>query len=290
MKPKHIFQSALAVSIALTATSCTVVEDTTVLFIPESGVYQSAQTLSITLPKTATNVYLTTDTLDPVPNPACSYNGEDLQLNRATRIKLRFDVQGKTYTHDKLYVIEENPQDSGFVNRTVIETWEHFFVTEVLNKFAPPGDEDIKVQRLEDGEGGSVTLTTRILDRSIFFDIPTAGDQTYDFNFFEKVLADTGEEVMIQDGAVYGYRNEDRGYYGTAKGRRLKYAGTYNGWAEGNFDLNADGVRIGGQYDIYCTDIGCAPVPVTYALGSSGEQLIEVSPVPDANTRSCSPH
>lgn len=282
-------KAVLTAGATLAMTACGV-ESTTVVFTPESGVYPQTQTLSISLPKTATNVYLTTDTLDPVPNPACHYAGEDLVLDRATRVKLRFDVQGKTYRHDKLYVIEENPQDSQLLNRTVIEAWELFFIHQVMNQFTASGEEN-SFETLEDGDGGTATLNTRILERSIFFDIPTAGSQTYSFNFFEKTNADTSEVVMIQDGAIYGYRDEDGGYYTTmsGEGRRLKYAGTYNGWADGDFSLNAEGVRSGGHYDIYCTDPGCAQVPVTYAVGSTN-QLIEVSPVPNETTRSCSPH
>lgn len=283
-----IAKAGLVSAIGFTLASCGV-EDTTVVFTPESGNYAEAQTLSITLPKTAKNVYLTTDTVDPVPNPACSYSGEDLPLNRATIVKLRFDVQGKTYTHEKRYVIESNPQDSQLMNRTVIDVWENFFVNHVMNQFTGPSDED-SVQTLHDDDGGTVTLTTRILDRSFFFDIPTAGSQVYDFNFFEKTIPDTGEVVMIQDGNIYGYRNEDGGYFTTLShgGRTLKYAGTYNGWAIGDFSMNSDGVRSGGYYQVYCTDIGCSPIPVTYAV-SSDNHLIEISPVPDADTRSCNP-
>lgn len=274
-------------TLALALTACKTVEDTTVVFLPEAGRFQAAQTLAITLPPTARNVYLTTDTLDPVPSESCAYGGENLDLDRATLVKLRFDVQGKTYHHERLYVIDENPADSQLKNRTVIEAWENFFVSQVYRQLPPIGDEDA-TDTLTDDYGGTVTRQTRILDRSIFFDIPTAGSQTYTFNFFEKTDPDTGENINLNSGAIYGYLNEDGGYYSTVRsgGQRLKFAGTYNGWADGDFSLNAEGQTSAGHYTVFCRDYGCAATPVIYALGTE-KQLLEVSPVPNENTRRC---
>ena len=274
-------------TLALALTACKTVEDTTVVFLPEAGRFQAAQTLAITLPPTARNVYLTTDTLDPVPSESCAYGGENLDLDRATLVKLRFDVQGETYHHERLYVIDENPADSQLKNRTVIEAWENFFVSQVYRQLPPIGDEDA-TDTLTDDYGGTVTRQTRILDRSIFFDIPTAGSQTYTFNFFEKTDPDTGENINLNSGAIYGYLNEDGGYYSTVRsgGQRLKFAGTYNGWADGDFFLNAEGQTSDGHYTVFCRDYGCAATPVIYALGTE-KQLLEVSPVPNENTRRC---
>ncbi len=284
---RKIAVTAGVVAFLLPLSACKVVEDTTVVFLPEAGRFQSAQTLTITLPATARNVYLTTDTLDPVPSESCAYSGEDLVLDRATRVKLRFDVQGKTYHHQRLYVIDENPANSQFKNRTVIEAWENFFVSQVYRQLPPIGDEDA-IDTLTDDYGGTVTRVTRILDRSIFFDIPTAGSQSYAFNFFEKTDPDTGEHIVLNSGTIYGYLNEDGGYYSTERvgGEQLKFAGTYNGWADGDFILNSEGQTSAGQYTVFCRDYGCADVPVTYALGTE-KQLLEVSPVPNENTRRC---
>lgn len=281
-----ILLSVLGV-LCITVTACKVEEDVSVTFTPDAGVYTNAQTLAVRLPKTATNVYLTTDTLDPVPNSACAYSGENLPLDRATLVKLRYDVQGNTYRHERLYVIDENAEDSRLINRKVIEAWENFFVKQVFRQMPETGDQDA-THTLTDAEGGTVTRTTRILDRSIFFDIPTAGSQTYTFNFFEKTDPDTGELVMLNSGSVYGYLDEDGGYYSTtlAEGKRLKYAGTYNGWADGDFTLDAEGKTSAGHYTVFCQDYGCASTPVIYALGSA-KQLIEVSPIPNPNTRRC---
>jgi hypothetical protein len=256
--------------LALAGCKTTVVEDTTVTFMPESGRYQAAQTLTIKLPPTASNIYLTTDTLDPVANNACAYHGENLQLDRATLVKLRFDVQGKTYRHEKLYVIDENPADSHLTNRSVVEAWENFFVSQVYRQMPATGDQNA-VHTLTDAEGGTVTRDTRILSRSIFFGIPTSGSQAYRFNFFEKTDADTGEVIMINSGAIYGYRNEDYGFFTTLRdgGERLKFSGTYNGWADGDFNLNADGQTTDGKYTVFCRDYGCAATPVIYALGTT---------------------
>lgn len=278
---------AFTATIGFVLSACEIVEDTTVVFTPEAGVYAQVQVLEITLPPTASNVYLTTDTIDPESHPNCSYVGENITLDRATTVKLRFDVQGKTYNHERTYIIEENPQDSGLTNRTVIEAWEHFFVKQVLNKLPASNDED-SIRVLDDGDGGTVTINTRILDRSFFFDVPIEGSQTYSFNFFEKEDADTGELIMINSGAVYGYRNEYGGYYSTERreGQRIRFDGTYRGWADGDFWLDEEGNTSGGHYKVFCSTPGCAAVPVIYGLSSSN-QFIEVSPVPNAYTRSC---
>ncbi|MCG8534564.1 MAG: hypothetical protein MI808_05655 [Pseudomonadales bacterium] len=283
----HGKKTLLIGALGIAVSACEVVEDTSVTFTPAAGTYQEEQVLSIDLPPTATNVYLTTDTRDPIISNACSYGGEDLLLDRATTVKLRFDVQGKTYTHERTYLIEANPQNSNLTNRTIIETWENFFVKNVYNQIPSDFDNDF-VKVINDEDGGSVTVTTRILDRSFFFDIPIEGEQIFDFNFFEKTDADTGEVVVINSGAVYGYRNEDGGYYSTKRkaGKVIKFDGTYRGWAEGGFTLNADGETTGGSYKVFCTSPGCSDVPVVYALGST-RQFIEISPTHHENTRAC---
>ncbi len=262
--------------------------DTNVTFAPSSGTYTDEQIVQVKLPSTATNVYLTTDSLDPEPNNLCAYSGENLTIDRPTMVKITYDVNGKHYEANSLYIIESNITDHGYTNRKVISTWEHFFVKHITRQFNPSIEEDSTLS-IEDGKGGSVTLDTSILERSQIGDFPEVARQYYSFNYFNKTDDDTGENVIVNSGIIHGYLDNDSGYYSSSLskgGSPLSFTGTYTGWADGDFTLRS-GVR-NGYYEVYCTDIGCATNPMYYALGSAN-QFIEIDPNPDANTRSCQP-
>lgn len=272
-------------------TGCKTEPITTVSFYPAGGTYENGQIVDVELPANATNVYLTTDTLDPVANPLCAYAGENLTINRSTQIKLTYDVAGVTYHADQLYVIEGNTHDHGYANRNVISSWESFFVKGVLRRFDVPSDADSTLA-IQDGDGGSVTLQTSIFDRTTL-GTPTSGEQTYSFDFYEYTDPDTSETIMLQAGSIYGFKDEDGGFYTTLPrngrsggGSRLAFAGAYTGWADGDFIMDAEGRTTSGSYTVFCSDAKCAPIPITYALGTHN-QLIEVEPTHDEFTHSC---
>ena len=290
---KPCFTLSLAASVAVLALSgCKSTDITYVTFSPAAGTYSTAQTVTVGLPPKATNVYLTTDSVDPVADPRCAYSSDALTLDRSTLIKVSYDVAGKHYQAESLYVIGSNVPDSGYTNRKVLTTWERFFVEHVLRQFSIPNENSSTVQ-LEDEVGGSVTIQTNILDRTTF-GAPESGEQSYSFERFKMTDPDTAETVTINSGTIYGYRDPDEGNYTTltqgaarGAGNRLEFAGTYNGWADGNFRMNAAGETVDGYYKIYCYDNGCAANPVIYALGTKN-QFVEVKAYPDANTRTCS--
>jgi hypothetical protein len=256
--------------------------------IPAPGLYPAEQQVTIELPSTAENVYLTTDTSEPEPNALCAYSGESITVDRPTQIKIRYDFKGQTYLREGLYIVEEVVEDHRYTNRKVVETWENFFLRHVIRAMSPPDNVDSTLT-LRDGEGGVVTLETRILGRTPFTKIPNKGSQAYRFNFFKHIDADTGEEVMIRSGTVYGYRSEDGGYYGASenKGERLYFSGTYTGWAEGEFQINENGDVYAGRYTVMCINRGCSSDPVIYELAANKE-LIEVGPARHDDSWSCS--
>lgn len=287
----HLKAKTLAVSLALlTMTGCKTTEITAVSFAPGGGTYAEGLSVSITLPPKATNVYLTTDSLDPVPHAQCAYAGENLTLNRSALVKVGYDVAGVHYQVENLYVIENNVEDSGYTNRKLISTWERFFVEHVLRRINVPNETTSTLQ-LDDGEGGIVSVLTNIFDRTVF-GAPEKADQTYSFDFFKMADEDTGETVVLKSGQIYGYRDDDEGFYTTLRtgagdtGSRLEFSGTYSGWADGDFKMNAQGQTTSGYYKVFCLDNGCAANPVIYALGTKN-QLIEVDSFPDADTRTC---
>ncbi len=248
------------------------------------GVYPTTQTLQITLPPTATNVYLTTNSIDPVPNAACAYSGEDLTIDRPTIVKLIYNVGGDKFSYEKQYRVEENKVDNRFTNRNVIETWEYFFKKHVLSQFSPSETEN-SFLTAEDGEGGTATVLTQYSHHWLTNDI-TGGSQTYTFNFFEKTDAETGEVVMLRSGILSGSQGADGGYYMTDDQAPITFSGTYHGWAEGAFFTNAEGLTTDGYYKVYCTDAGCAPAPVVYYLNPS-HGFIEIDQKRSEFTHSC---
>lgn len=290
IKPKLLQYSSLIIG-ALLLSGCKTEEITTTTYYPAVGTYTETQTVRVQAPPKATNVYLTTDSVTPVAQARCAYAGENLTIDRTTLIKVAYDVAGKHYVSEGLYVLENNPVDNGYANRSVVTTWERLFVTEVLRQFNVP-NEDSSTLTLDDGEGGNVTLQTNILDRS-FLGAPVAGEQRYSFNKFKMSEEDTGLSVTLNSGNIYGYRDEEDGFYTTLEneyttyGSRLEFSGSYNGWADGDFKMDATGKTLsGGYYEIMCFDNGCANHPVTYTLGSRN-QFIEVTHSQGANTRSC---
>ncbi len=290
---KPYFTLSLAASaVMLVLSGCKSTDITYVTFSPAAGTYSTAQTVTVGLPPKATNVYLTTDSVDPVADARCAYSSGALTLDRSTLVKVAYDVAGTHYQAESLYVIENNETDSGYTNRKVLSTWERFFVEHVLRQFSVPNEDSSTVQ-LTDQDGGNVTIQTNILDRTAF-GAPEKGEQNYTFERFKMTDPDTAESVTINSGIIYGYRDPDEGNYTTltqgaarGTGNRLEFSGTYNGWADGNFRMNAAGETVDGYYKIYCYDNGCAANPVIYALGTKN-QFVEVKAYPDANTRTCS--
>lgn len=266
-------------------------------FKPAGGSYENAQTVSIVLPTDATNVYLTTDMADPAVSDLCTYAGETLLVDRPTLVKLRYDQGGETKTREQRYIIRDNISEHGYANRKIVEVWESFFVKNVLRVFSPPDNENSSLM-IEDGKGGKATLQTNILSRTPFTKIPDSGEQLYGFAFFEQQDEDTGDLVRINRGAIYGYRNKNGGYYTTLpaapqfdspaeRAERLYFAGTYIGWAEGDFTMDAEGKTVAGYYEVQCQGAGCAETPVIYTMDQGLNRLIEIGPARHANTRSC---
>lgn len=285
-----------ALSVLMTACKATITEPE---FQPVGGSYENAQTLSIVLPTDATNVYLTTDMAAPEPSDLCTYAGEAILVDRPTVVKLRYDQAGETKTREQRYIIRDNISEHGYKNRKIIEVWESFFVKNVLRAFSPPDNEDSSLV-VEDGKGGVASLQTAILSRTPFTKVPDAGEQLYGFSFFERPDADTGDVVRINRGAIYGYRNKNGGYYTTLpratqldvtaeKAERLYFAGTYTGWAEGDFRMDTEGRTVAGYYEVHCQDAGCADTSVIYTMDQGMNRLIEMGPARHENTRSCTP-
>ena len=262
--------------------------DTSITFVPAAGVFSDIQSVSVQLPEQATNVYLSTNTLAPEANAACSYAGEALTIDRPTVVKITYDVEGETYTGEAIYVVEQNYTDSNFTNRDVIFSWEKFFLEDVVRQFSPDFDLDRSTLQLSDGNGGNVWLHTNVIERSILFDSPERGSQLYEFEFFEGTMEETNTTVMLEKGAVYGYLGDGSGFYTTQSngGKRIEYAGTYRGWAEGDFTLNGNAEAVADEYLVQCYNVGCSQHPVYYVMDSR-RQLVEVSAVAHDNTRSC---
>lgn len=262
------------------------------------GIYDTEQTVAVEVAYDTTNLYLTTDGVDPVADPLCAYQGEAILVDRPTRIKLRYDQKGETYIVEQTYIIKQNMVDSGYTNRRIVEAWEQFFVDHVLNAFNPPDNEN-SLFSLDEDRGSQLIVETNILSRTPFTKIPDAGEQSYRFRFFERTNPDTGEIVRINRGAIYGYRNKEGGYYttlpiktgsdGEPMAERLYFSGTYTGWADGDFQLNAEGKTTDGYYEVECVGQNCAPSPVMYHMIEGNNTLIEVGPARHDNTRSCTP-
>ena len=281
----------MPIAAVMIMSGCSQNEITAVSFFPGSGTYATAQTVAITLPPKAKNVHLTTDSMDPIVDPQCAYAGENLTIDRPTLVKISYDVAGKHYQVESLYIIEDNPIENAYTNRKVMTTWERFFVEHVLRQFSVP-NEDTSTLTLEDAEDGKVTLLTSILDRTVL-GAPEKGEQTYTFERFK--ITDTDDpnlSVTINSGKIYGYRDEDEGSYTTlatgarGTGERLEFSGSYNGWADGDFLMNAAGETTSGYYKVFCFDNGCAANPVIYGLGTKN-QFLQVVSYPDAHSRSC---
>jgi hypothetical protein len=260
------------------------------------GVYDTEQQVSVKVSSDTTNLYLTTDGVDPVVDPRCAYNGEPVVIDRPTRVKLRYDQNGKTGIIEDTFIVKQNMVDSGYTNRKIVEVWERFFVDHVLNAFDPPSNEN-SLFSLDEENGSQLLVETNILSRTPITKIPDAGEQSYRFRFFERTSEDTGEQVRINRGAVYGYRNKNGGYYttyptkasadGEPMSERLYFSGTYTGWAEGSFRMNTEGVTTTGYYEVECVGENCAPSPVRYQMIDGSNLLIEVGPARHAHTRSC---
>lgn len=269
-------------------------------FSLQDGTYEQQQTLNVKFASDVTNVYLTTDGVDPVADPLCAYNsGDNIVIDHPERVKLRYDQGGKTQTVEHIYVIKDKLIDSGYTNRKIIDSWEKFFVNNVLHAFTPP-DKESSLLTLNGDHGSSLVLETNILNITPFTKVPDKGEQSYRFRFFERTDADTGEVVRISRGAIYGYRDKNGGYYTTLPTRdsvndgepmseRLYFDGTYTGWADGKFNLDKEGITTDGYYVVSCTGQGCAPSPVMYKMIESNNLLIEVGPARTENTRSCTP-
>ena len=251
------------------------------------GRYPTAIQLHIELPDTAANAYLTTDGNDPIASASCAFAGQDITIDRSTQLKLTYDVSGETLEYDFLYLIEDVNVDNGFTNRNIIYTWERFFLNNVVRQFNPPTDKD-SVLTLNDDQDGQVILKTKIPDTTIIGGFPKAASQHYVFENFERKDADTKKTVRVSSGGIYGYRDGDGGYYSTLQqgGDRLKFAGSYNGWADGDFLINQDGLTHWGSYTIYCVDQGCADRPVIYALDSKA-QFQEIDTTTHENSWTC---
>lgn len=278
-------------AMALAIIGCNLEPITAISFYPAGGTYDAGQVVQVTLPQDAKNVYLTTDTLDPVPDSRCAYSGTDLVINRPTQVKVTYDVANVTYHADQLYVIENNATDHRYANRNLVSVWERFFVKGVLRNLDIPTDRNSTLSH-QDKEGGSVSVQTTILHRNLT-GTPTSGEQRYVFDFYEDNDTDTGYSTLVKKGEIFGYRDEHDGFYTTlpANGRRgggsrIEFAGSYQGWADADFILDKSGQPVSGSYTVYCKEADCAPIPVTYALGTHN-QLVEIEPTHDENTHSC---
>lgn len=294
VRAQQTFRIAGVLCVAVLFTGCK--ESFQPRFSIGGGVYETEQQLSVEFSDDTTNLYLTTDGVDPIADPLCVYNGDAILVDRPTRVKLRYDQNGETRVLEETFIIKQNLVDSGYTNRRIIEVWEKFFVDHVLNVFDPPENEN-SIFTLDEEHGSQLVVETNILSRTPFTKIPDSGEQSFRFRFFERNNEDTGEEVRINRGAIYGYRNRDGGYYttyptktsadGEPMAERLYFAGTYTGWAEGSFQMNEEGITTGGYYEVDCVGQNCAPSSVTYHMVEGNNMLVEVGPARHENTRSC---
>ncbi|MCG8669805.1 MAG: hypothetical protein MI867_10370 [Pseudomonadales bacterium] len=259
-------------------------------FSPNTGAYPTAQTVDLSIPNDATNIFVTTDSVEPWPSEYCVQNNGLLQINvdQPMAIKLRYDQYGQTITDVGYYFIEDSAIDNGYKNRDLLDTWETFFASHVLKLFNVP-DQDYSLLTHSDGQGGTVSLETRITERGWIFGDPEEGNQTYRFDNYHYTDPQTGQSFVIESGTIYGFRGESRGFYNTElDGEAIVFSGDINGWAEGNFKM--DGERTtGGYYRVFCTDAGCANKEAVYGLNTTAKEFIEIAPVTNENTLSCSP-
>lgn len=254
------------------------------------GAYPTAQTVKVEFPSNATNIFVTTDSIDPWPAEDCYQQNTavSVNVNQSMAIKIRYDQYGSTFTDTKYYFIEDVASDGGHLNRDLLDTWETFFVKAVLRNFDIP-DQDFSRLTIHDGQGGTVVLETRITDRGWIFEDPEEANQTYFFDNFHYTDPDTGQSFVIESGKIYGYRNENRGYYNTElDGEPIVVSGDVNGWAQGNFLMDGDGNTTSGYYRIFCEDAGCANRETIYGLNTAANQFIEVAPTYNDSTLTCS--
>ena len=261
-------------------------------FEPSGGAYPTAQVVDIQIPSDATNVFITTDSIEPWPSEYCvqGTGKTSVNISQPTAIKIRYDQYGETITDEAYYFIEDSATDGGHLNRDLLNIWESFFASHVLNAFTVP-DQDHSLLTRNDGQGGTMTLETNITDRGWIFDDPEEANQTYSFNNYHYTDRVTGVSFVIESGAVYGYRNESRGFFNSEpNGSTIIYSGDINGWAEGSFIMNGDGQVTSGYYRIFCSDAECANNEVIYGLNTTANEYIEVSPMRTEDTLSCSPN
>jgi hypothetical protein len=244
--------------------------------------------IQFVLPEGATNAYVTTDNQNPLPSPSCSLtnvlaeNGT-LNIHRPLIVKLRYDLDGQTYHERGVYVVESTATDNYYSNRDAIDTFEDFVADHLLPSFGPIPQFD-QTQTIYDNQGGSVTRTTDI--EGIF---SPEGRQTYSFNNYTYDDSSLDLTITLESGTIFGFMNSDGGFYDTdVSGSMLNFSGTYNGNADGNFSLDQYGRPGHGYYRVFCEDLWCAASEVFYATDSYLE-LIEIDPLPDEFTISCTP-
>lgn len=248
-----------------------------------SGVqnYSRAQRVKVEVPENATNVYLTTNNKDPVPNAKCSFKPGIINVNRPTVVKLRFDLDGETYIQSGIYIIENMVKESRYGNRVAIDIFERFIRNHVNPSFGPSPTHDA-TEVISDGTDGTVTRITDI--NGLIF---VQGRQTFLFNDYKYFDPNNETYLIVKSGKIFGFRNSDGGYYNTdVDGETINFFGTFNGYANGHFYLNEQNETTGGFYRVTCSDKWCAAGEAYYALGSFRE-FVEIYPEPEDNPRSC---
>lgn len=260
-------------------------------YSPTTGTFPTAQTVSLSIPSDATNLFISTDTVDPWPSVNCVKKAGDMDFtfDRSTALKIRYELYGKQVTDARYYFIEDAPAEKPYRNRNLLDTWENFFASHVIPRFTIP-DQDHSLLTAHDGQGGTVTLETNITERGWIWDDPEEGNQTYRFDNYHYTDPKTGESFVIESGAVYGFRGESRGFYNTeTHGETIVFSGDINGWAEGSFKMDGEGNTTSGYYRIFCSDDGCANQEAIYGLNSATNGYIQVSDKITEDTVSCSP-
>lgn len=278
-KPVKSLSTTTVLALSAFFVGCEQTPITEATFSPSPGLHEEPQVVTIELPSNATNVYVTTNLIDPTPAESCSYTpGDQININRPTRVKLRYDLGEETFTQEGDYIIQSTIGDAGYINRDVINSWEDFFSTHVMPLFNPSMDENSTLTAYDE-TGGKVTLKTEILERTPFTNVPSKGKQSYAFSAYKWTDPDTRKSFNIHYGTVEGYMAKDEGgYYGTVEllpgDKNIVFSGTYNGYAAGYFYLDSDGITTFGEYLVYCSDPGCAEGDVVYRLDTNGD-LIE---------------
>ena len=287
---KRIAQTMVMTSvIGLTACEQGFIQPGSHSFSLNGGAYPTAQQINLQIPDNAKNVFVTTDSVEPWPSESCYQTAKSININvdQSMAIKIKYDQYGATFTDAQYYFIEDVSSDGGHLNRDLLDTWETFFVKAVLRRFDVP-DQDFSRLTINDGQGGTVVLETRITERGWFTDAPEEANQTYYFDNFHYTDPDTGQSFVIESGKIYGYRNENRGFFNTElDGEPIVVSGDVNGWAEGNFKMDGEGNTTSGYYRIFCSDDGCANRETVYGLNTGANDFIEVAPVFNESTFSC---